>query len=684
MQPWAVSPCRPQEGASGADQVAILSFDLWQRRYGSDPNILGKKIVVDDVPRTVIGVMPKGFQFFIKEQSFAQKKPELWIPRAFDSKSRTRQGRYLQTIGLLRPGVTLPQAQSAMVSLATQLAAQDPATMKDWSVSVFSLRTQLVGAIEPGLKLLLAAVGMVLLIACANVATLFLARATARRHEIAIRLALGAATTRVVRQILTESCLIAVFGGLCGSLLAVWATKALKTLAPANLIPLEGIHVDVRVFAFATSISMLTGLLFGIVPAVQARRTSPREPLQDGGRGTIGGAHHNRARNSFVVAQIALALILLTGAGLLIRSFTRLLAVDPGFATGNVLTAWVQLPNAKYRDDVHKSEFYAQLLARLRQLPGVRSASADAFLPFAGIIAGTGVDVEGRPELPVAQQPVIDVSLVEPQFFETLGIPLLQGRTFTEREGTEVSHKVVISKVMADELWPDENPVGKHVTIHMKRQDVPSEVVGVVGDVKHAGLDVDVHPTAYWPYPELSFSFMTLVIRTEGNPLELAPAVRQVVASLDKDQPVADVRSMDELLSASLARTRFATVLMAAFAAMALLLAVLGIYGVVTYNVEERTREIGIRVALGASPGGIRRMLLKQGMTLALLGTLIGMVASLALARTMASLLFGTTAHDPATFVSVALVLSGTALGACYLAAGRATAMDPVEALRCG
>ena len=671
-----------QDGVEGADKVAILSSELWRRRYGADPNILGSKIVVDDKPRTVIGVMPRGFQFFVKQQSFYQKAPEMWVPMVLSGERATSHGRYLQVVGLLRPGVTLPQAQSAMTSLAQRLVAEDPASMKNWGVNLVPLRTQLVGEIEPGLRYLQAAVGLVLLIACANVATLFLARAAARKHEIAVRMAVGAGATRVVRQILTESCLIAVLGGAAGLLLAWWSTKALLAFAPANLIPLEGVSMDVRVLVFTMAVALLTGVLFGTAPAVQAARTSPREPLNEGGRDGSGSLRRSRARSAYVVAEFTLALILLAGAGLLVRSLTRLMAVDPGFVPKNVLTGSVLLPNAKYDKDERRGEFYAQLLSRLRQLQGVRSVSADAFLPFAGIIAGTGVDVEGRPPLPMAEKPVIDITLVEPQFFETMGIPLVQGRTFSEREGVELSHKVVISESMAKQLWPNENPIGRHVTIYMKRENSPSEVIGVVGDVKHAGLDAEIRPTAYWAFPELSFSFMTVVVRTDGDPLALAPALRETVLSLDKDQPVADVRSMESLLSASMARTRFATVLMAAFAGMALLLAVLGIYGVVTYIVEERTREIGIRVALGASYAGIIMLLLKQGMRLAGVGIVIGTVVSLGLTRLLVNLLFGTRATDPVTFAGVVGGLGGVAMAACYLAARRAARVQPIAALR--
>jgi putative ABC transport system permease protein len=670
-----------QDNAAGTGDVAILSFELWQRRYGSDPNILGAKVFVDDKPRTVVGIMPRGFQFFVKQGSFYQKPPEMWVPMNFAGERAKSPGRYLQAIALLRHGVTLAQAQSSMTTMAQQMAVDDPEAMKNWTVNLVPLRSQLVGDIAPGLRYLQAAVGLVLLIACANVATLFLARAAARKHEITIRMAVGAGARRVVRQILTESCLIAFLGALVGLIFAWAGTRALLNLAPANLIPLEGAAIDMRVLLFTTVVALATGVLFGAVPALQAARTAPREPLNEGTR-SGSSLHHSRARSSFVVAEVALALILLAGAGLLIRSLTRLTAVDPGFNPKNVLAASVQLPNAKYAKDELRAQFYAQLLTRLRQLPGVRSASANPFLPFAGIIAGTGVDVEGRPPLPMAEKPVIDVTIVEPQFFETMGIPLLQGRSFTEREGVELSHKVVISEAMAKKLWPGENPIGKHVTIYMKKETVPSEVIGVVGDVKHAGLDEEVRSTAYWPYPELSFDFMTLIVRTDGDPLAFAPALRETVLSLDKDQPVADIRTMESLLSASLARTRFATALMAAFAGMALLLAVLGIYGVVTYIVEERTREIGIRVALGASYNGIIGLLLKQGMILAGMGITIGTLTSLGLTRLLVKLLFGTKPADPLTFVSVVLGLGAVAVSACYFAARRTTKVDPMTALR--
>jgi putative ABC transport system permease protein len=670
------------DSVDGANDVVVLSSELWQRRFGSDPRIVGSNILLDGKPQTVVGVMPRGFQFFVKHGSFGQEQAEVWAPMTFSEKSRSFHGRYLQAIGLLRPGVSLPQAQAAMTSLALSLEAQDPESMKNWTFNLVPLRSQLVGAIQPALRVLLGAVGLVLLIACANVGTLLLARSKSRSHEIAIRVALGAKPWQITRQVLTESFLLAAMSGAAGLLLARWSASALFAVAPKGLIPLEGAQVDLRVLAFTAGIAALTGLLFGSVPALQASGARPNEELKEGGRSDSEGIHGRRTRNSFVVAEIALALVLLAGSGLLIRSFNRLLAVDPGFQSKGILTARVELPSSKYKDDPKISEFYAQLLERIRQLPGVRFASADAYLPFTGGIAGTGVDVEGRPPLPPAEQPEVDVAIVEPHFFETLGIPVLSGRSFTDREAREVTHTTVISESMAKKLWPNEDPIGKRVTIHMKDQDVPSQVVGVVGDVKHAGLDAEVHPTAYWPHPELAYSFMTLVIRTDGDPLALAPAVRQAVWSLDRDQPVVDLRTMEDLLWASLARARFSTVVLAVFAGMALLLAITGIYGVVSYSVAERTREIGIRVALGAQRTDVLQIVLRQGLVLAGSGIAIGAAAALAATRLMASLLFGISPSDPLTFASVAGLLIAVALSACYVPARNAMKVDPMVALR--
>jgi len=670
------------DASPAAAKVAVLSFELWQRRFGSDPKILSRNITLDGQPYTVVGVMPKGFQFFVKHQSFSQKPPELWTPLIFSEEARTRHGRYLQAIGQLRAGVNLAQAQSSMDGLSRSLAAEDPNSMKNWSVNLVSLRNQLVGDIEPALWILLGAVGLVLLIACANVATLLMARAKSRSSEIAVRITLGASRRRVILQTLTESLLLAAASGLTSLLFANWATKALLALAPADLIPSESVQLDLRVLFFTAAIAITTAVLFGMLPAFQASRTHPNEQLKDYGKGVLDSVRRGRSRQVLAVVELALALVLLAGAGLLIRSFARLMAIDPGFQTKGLLTARIELPDSKYATDAQKSQFFAQLLENIRRLPGVRSASADAFLPFTGIIAGTGAEVEGRPPIPIAEQPVIDVAVVEPRFFETMGIPLLQGRLFADREGIEVSHKVVISRAMAQKLWPNEDPVGKRVTIHMKKKDEPSEVIGVVGDVKHAGLDAEVHPTAYWPHPELAFSFMTLIVRTDGDPIPLAPAIREAVRGIDKDLPVVDVASMMKLLSVSLARARFSTVVLGVFAGMALLLAVIGIYGVISYGVTERTHEIGLRVALGAQQADILSMVLRQGLILAMAGVAIGMAGAFGATRLMRSLLFGTSFTDPVTYAAVICLLITVALSACYIPARRASQVDPMVALR--
>ena len=671
-----------QDGNANSNRAAVLSFEVWQRRFASDPNVLGTQITLDDKPYTVVGVMPRGFQFFVKQQSFSSKKPEIWTTWTFAPEIRASHGRFLQAIGLLRPGVTLPQAQDAMLSLSSRLVAQDPASMKNWSVNLVPLRSQLTGDVAQGLRLLLAAVGMVLLIACANVATLNLARASSRRHEIAIRMALGASAKRVVRQILTESFLLAALGGIAGFCLGYLCLNVLKSIAPANLIPLEALQLDFRVFAFAFAVSLISGLLFGIIPGIDAARTAPREPLQEGSTAARAGEGRGLARRILVVSEVALALVLLMGAGLLIRSFQRLVAVDPGFRADHILTAWIQFPNARYEKDEQKNQFFARLLDSVRAIPGVRSASADGFLPFAGIIAGTGVQVEGRPILPPSQLPDINVSLVEPDFFETLGIPLISGRTFNRSEAFQASGNVVISRSMAQTLWPNENPIGKRATIYMKRNNTPSTVIGVVGDIKHTGLSSPVKPTAYWAYPELGFQFMTLVIRTEGDPRALIPDLRQTVLRIDKNQPIADVVPMDTLLSISVARTRFATQVMAAFASVAVLLAIIGIYGIISYDVEQRSREIGIRMALGAQRTSVIHLVLRRGLILAGLGIVLGVAASLGLTRLLGSVLYQTRPDDPATFILVGTSLAAVALCAGYLAVRRISSIEPMNVLR--
>jgi putative ABC transport system permease protein len=456
----------------------------------------------------------------------------------------------------------------------------------------------------------------------------------------------------------------------------------LLALAPRDLLGLEGVGVDYRVLWFTLVVSLLTGLIFGLAPALESSRLNLNEALKEGGRGEIGDGRSNRLRSLFVVAEIALALILLIGSGLMIKSFLRLQEVDPGFRTDNLLTLKVLLPEEKYKEPEQIVAFFRQTLERLRALPGVKDASAASYLPFTGLAAATDFTIEGRPAPPPGQGHGVDVRVIDPGFFQTMGIPLLKGRTFTEREATQASNVVIINETMARQYWPGEDPIGKRVVIDMTDPLVPSEIVGVVGDVKHEGLDKEVRAMAYWPHPQLPYPFMNLVIRTQSDPAGLVAAVEREVQAIDKDQPITDVHTMEELLSESVSRTRFSTFLLSIFAAVALVLAAVGIYGVMAYAVTQRTHEIGIRMALGAQASDVLKMVVGQGMILALIGVGVGLIAALALTRVISSLLYGVSATDPVTFGAIALLLAGVALVACLIPARKAAKVDPMVALR--
>jgi putative ABC transport system permease protein len=669
----------PADTVDGSDQITVLSFAFWQRRFGSSPHVLGTTIVVDGLPRTIIGVMPKGFTFLVKERSFTQRAPDLWVPMIFTPEIRKRRGPYIQVMALMRPGMTPDQAQSAMRNLASALADRDPEAQKGWSVTLTPLRDQLAGDIRPALRILLLAVALVMLIACANVATLLLAHARERRQDIAIRIAIGAKTWEATRQILTDSILLAAAGGPLGLLLATWGTSLLITMAPKNLIPIDTSHIDLPVLLFTAVISLLTGLVSGIIPALQTSRVPVNDVLKTGisSNAESPGKH---IQGTFVVIEMALAIVVILSAGLLIRSFARLTAVDPGFQAKGLLTVRIELPRKKYVTSVQRSEFFADVIQKVRALPGVRSASGDAFLPFTGLIATTGAELPGRP-VHDSEQISVAVAPVESDFFKTMGITLLEGRSFSQAEERQGSHKVVLSEDLAKRLFPKEDPIGRMVGIQMGDHP-PSEVIGVVKEVKHAGLDAGEFMTAYWPFPEQSYPYMTLVLRTDVDPLSLTPSVRQAVASVDKEQPIADVHTMEDLLAASVAQNRFNTLLLTLFAGIALLLAVIGIYGVISGNVAEQTREIGIRMAVGADRPRIMWLVLRQGMTLAVIGVIIGVGVSLLITRLTMSLLFSTSPTDPLTFVCVVSLLLAVALAACAIPARRATRVHPLTALR--
>ena len=669
------------DGVTGKDNVAVLTYGFWQKHFGGDRGVVGKTFALDSVTITVVGVMPEGFDFFVKENSNIKKNPEFWLPIAFTQNSRVRGGRSLSAIGVLKPGVTIAQARAEMNALGARLEQQYPDFNKGWGITLVPLHTQFSGDLKPALMILLIAVGFVLLIACANVANLLMARSVARQKEFAIRTALGAGRLRLLRQLLTESVLLALAGCAIGLLVARWGMDALLAISPRDLLSFTSVTIDKRVLGFALALSVLTSLIFGLLPALEASRPNTSESLKEGGRGSTGGRAH-RVLNWFVVAQVALSLMLLIGSGLMIKSLMRLQSVDPGFDPNNVQTVSVTLPRAKYTEPPKRIEFFQQLLARVRQLPGVRGVGAASAPPFMGLGAATGFDIEGQPVLPSAQKATTDVRVVDQDYFKTMGIPLLKGRTFTDREETQESRVVIISEALARQYFSNENPLGKRITISMKQQNDPCEIIGVVGDVKMKGLDIATRPMVYWPHAELPYLSMTLLVRTNGSTTGIAGSLEREVRALDKDQPISDVRTMNEWLADSIARARFATFLLGIFAVVALMLASLGIYGVMAYSVTQRTNEIGIRMALGATRGDVVLLVLKRGLLLAVSGVAIGLIGSVGLTRLLAGLLFGVSVTDPAIFGLVPILLLAIALLAVYLPARRATRVDPLVALR--
>ncbi|MGH9832825.1 MAG: ABC transporter permease [Blastocatellia bacterium] len=669
------------DGKQGAPRVVALSFGLWQRRFGGDPQIIGRKLILNGNEATVVSVMPANFNWHVKAGSMTRKIAEMWAPWQINPANLQRQGRFAMAVARLKPGVTFEQAQAEMNVIGSQLERSYDFNA-NWGVNAVPLRKQFTGEIRLALLVLLGAVGMVLLIACANVANLLLVRAAGRQREIAVRAALGAGRWRIVRQLLTESLLLAGLGGLAGLALAWWGTDLLVSLAPPDLLNLPQVKINAAVLGFTLGISLLTGVIFGLVPAFEATRVNLTESLKEGGKNIGGSTRSHRLRNSLVIAETALALVLLVCAGLLIRSFARLQSVDPGFNANNVLTMKVGLPGRKYDTDQKRISFFREAIAQMQSLPGVESAGAVSFLPFAAPHAGTLVEIEGRPKLPPGQGLSTGVMVSDLNYFRTMQIPLKRGRLFTDQEAAEMRHVVVVNEAFARTNFPGEDPLGKRVVIYMKNDNQPCEIIGIVGDSKHMNLDAEVKPMSYWPHPELTYSGMTFVIRTQGEPSAVANAARNVIRTLDPEQPVADVRTMESLIGTSVARSRFNTLLLTIFAVVALLLAGVGIYGVMAYSVAQRTHEIGVRMALGARASDVLRLVVRRGMTLAITGVALGVVASFALTRLMETLLFNVSATDPLTFAGIPLLLVLVALLACLIPARRAAKVDPMVALR--
>jgi putative ABC transport system permease protein len=677
-----------ENGVAGKDNVVVLSYAFWKSRFGGDPRIIGQTIELNGQVQSIVGVAPRDFTWFIREGSLTGERPEMWSPFVFPASFRDRAqvGRFLTVVGRLNDGVTFSEAQAQMSTIASRLAAAYPDFNRHWGVTVVRLGEQLTGPLRPALLILLGAVGFVLLIACANVSSLLLARATGRQREMAMRTALGASRWRLARQLLTESMLLAALGGALGTMLANWGTNALLAASPKNLLGLSAVSIDWRVLGFATAATFVAGLLFGFLPSYVATHSAIGESLKQSGRGMAGGKRGADTRSAFVVAQMALALVLLVGSGLLVRSFVTLLAVDPGFQPDHLLTFKVALPGKTYPTDQAGQAFFRRLLDRVRVTPGVNSVTMENFPPLTGLGAATAVHILSQPKVPQPEMPVANVRVVGPYYFQVMEIPLVAGRTFSATENAEARHVVIVNRAFVDDCLHGANPLGQQAVIYMKSdaesEKTPSTIVGVVGNVRQMGLDQPARATVYWPYPELLYSHMSLIVRTSGDPLAVVSPIRGELHQLDPNLPLASLATMDQLLANSLSRARFTMELLVAFAAIALGLAAVGIYGVMASGVALRTQEIGVRMALGAQRRDVMRLVLGKGTWIALAGVGIGLVASLALTRLMASLLYKVSPTDPETFVEVAVALIGVALLACYVPARRAMRVDPMVALR--
>ncbi len=677
VQPQLGRAFRAEEDKPGS-RVVILSNGLWQHRFGGDPRVIGQAVSLNGESYTVIGVMPGSFQF-------PTRRDQLWVPLAFDAKEAASRGNhFLEVIARMKPGVTLQQAQAEMSTIAARLAQQYPEENLRVGSVVTALQEQVVGDIKPALLVLLGAVGFVLLIACANVANLLLARAAARQKEIALRLALGAGRSRLTRQFLTESVLLAVIGGAVGLLLSIAGLRVLKTFIPDTISQAQAISIDAKVLVFTGLVALVTGIIFGLAPAMQVSHLDINDTLKEGGRDAAGGTRGNRIRALLVIGEIAVSFVLLMGAGLLINSFMHLRNLHPGFRANHLLTMKIPLSEVKYPDKERRSPFYAEVLRRVQALPGVQSAAVAGNLPLTYDGDSMPIGIEGRTDPPPDQRPDVILRVVGPGYFSTMGIPLVRGRDFSEQDKADSARVVIVSEKTARHFWPGENPIGKRLKPGSTNRNIPwIEIIGVVKDVRQNDFVSEPKMQMYMPYQQLnSFAPNALVVRTNVEPLSLAGAVRNAIWAVDKDQPVSNLRSMDEIVSEAVARQRFSMLLLGIFAALAMVLAAVGIYGVMSYSIAQRTREIGLRIALGAQKSDVLKMILRQGLRFVAAGLAIGLAASFVLTRVMASLLFGISATDPATFVSISLVLIAVALLASYIPAVRAMKIDPMLALR--
>ena len=674
-----------EDKGSETGRVVILSHSVFQNRFGSDPSILNQTITLDDRPYTIVGVMPPGFEFPIQNEPV-----DLWTTIAADAAgsepATTQRGaHFLRVIGRLKPGITPEQAQSELTAIAARLEQQYPDTNTRRSLRLESAHSALVGDVRPMLILFLCAVAAVLLIACANVANLLLARATGRHKEMAIRSALGASRLRVIRQLLTESILLSIAGGTVGLLLAVWWSDLLIALGKDDIPRALEVGIDWRVLGFTLVISLVTGLIFGMAPAFHSSKTELVESLKENSRGGSEGARRIRLRNVLMVGELAMAVVLLVIAGLLIQSLYRLQQVNSGLNPENILSFNVGLSEVKYKYD-RQTQFFIDLKNGLEATPGVVSASTIYPLPLSGDRFSISFEVEGRPLAP-KDHPSADFFTTGVGYFSTMGIPIIKGRDFNDRDKHGSTPVIIITETFARQHFPGEDPIGKRIKPGISSIDgedsMMREIVGIVGDVRNRTLSTAPKAAYYVPATQVPFSQMVAVTKTTGEPRSLIPAVTRVVSGMDQDVPLFGVKSMEEYLASSVASPRFSTTLLSIFAGVALVLTIVGLYGVMSYSVAQRTNEIGIRLALGAQSTDVLLMVVKHGSKLILIGLAIGLAAAFALTRLIESLLFGVTAKDPLTFAAVSVLLAIVALLACYVPALRATKVDPMEALRC-
>ncbi len=674
MRPLLGRGFTPEEGKPGAPLVAILGYDLWQRRFGGRPDILNQTVKLDGKINQVVGVMPPDFKF--------PNRSEVWRPIAFDQKTwGVRGGHWLGGLGRLKPGSSLASAQSDLNNIAARLQKQYPDSNTGWDTTIGLLQDQIVGSIRAAMLTLFAAVAFVLLIACANLANLLLSRSGARRREVGIRAALGAVKGRLVRQLLTESLLLSLLGAAVGLALAWAGTRLLSGLSPTVLPRAGEIALDFRVLAFTAAVAVVTGILFGLAPAFQMARTDLNSALREGGRGSSVGFQRNRLRSLLVVGEVALALVLLTGAGLLMRSFYQLQSVDAGFDPHGVLTFRTSLPETRYPKDEQQIAFYQRALDQIRALPGVSAAGASQIFPLAeGNMVLTFLQPGHAPK-PRGQEDSATFLSVTPGYFETLKIPLKAGRYFSERDNATALPVAIISEDMARRFFPNQNPVGQSLVIGGPGNK-PCQIVGVVGGVADRALDVKPGAAMYLPAAQAAFGSMYFAVRTPGSPESLISGLRATIRQLDPELPLDAVGTVEDLVSSSLSQRRLSMVLMAVFAGLAVVLAMVGIYGVISYSVTQATQEIGIRLALGAQPGDVLRLILRYGMVLMSAGLGIGIVAALAAGRLIASQLYEVRPTDPVTYVAVSAALLATGIVACLVPAIRAMRVDPLVALR--